>query len=185
MNIYFDTEFTGLHKDTTLISLGMVSEDGKKFYAEFTDYDRTQVEDWIKENVINNLWIEKIMSAGYTQYKLNYSIARGNKTLIKLSLIDWLKQFDKVELFSDCSHYDMVLFVDIFGTAFDLPKNVCPVCYDINQDIAKVLDISGSEAFNISREEFSCINGNKHNSLYDAEVIKACYEKIKMVKAGD
>ena len=39
MKLFFDTEFTGLHKDTTLVSIGIVSEDGKKFYAEFTDFD--------------------------------------------------------------------------------------------------------------------------------------------------
>lgn len=37
MIIFFDTEFTGLHKDTTLISIGLVSETGEKFYAEFDD----------------------------------------------------------------------------------------------------------------------------------------------------
>ena len=31
MKIFFDTEFTGLHKDTTIISIGMISENGKKF----------------------------------------------------------------------------------------------------------------------------------------------------------
>ncbi len=34
MNIYFDTEFTGLHKNTTLISIGMIAENGRTFYAE-------------------------------------------------------------------------------------------------------------------------------------------------------
>jgi len=33
--IFFDTEFTGLHKDTTLISIGLIAEDGRTFYAEF------------------------------------------------------------------------------------------------------------------------------------------------------
>ena len=37
MKIFFDTEFTGLHKNTTLISIGLVAENGKKFYAEFND----------------------------------------------------------------------------------------------------------------------------------------------------
>ena len=55
MNIYFDTEFTGLHKDTTLISLGCVADDGRRFYTEFTDFDKSQCNDWINENVINNL----------------------------------------------------------------------------------------------------------------------------------
>jgi len=32
----------------------------------------------------------------------------------------------------------------------------------------------------ISREEFieNAIEGKKHNALYDAKVIKACYEKL-------
>jgi hypothetical protein len=34
--IFFDTEFTGLHQGTTLISIGLISECGKTFYAEFT-----------------------------------------------------------------------------------------------------------------------------------------------------
>jgi uncharacterized protein YprB with RNaseH-like and TPR domain len=55
MNLFFDTEFTGLHKDTTLISIGCVLDNGNKFYAETTDYDINQVDDWIEKNVIANL----------------------------------------------------------------------------------------------------------------------------------
>lgn len=55
MKIFFDTEFTGLHKDTTLISIGMVSEDGRTFYAELNDYDDSQINDWVRDNVISNL----------------------------------------------------------------------------------------------------------------------------------
>ena len=55
MKIFFDTEFTGLHKNTTLISIGLVDENDRTFYGEFLGYDGNQVDDWIKENVINNL----------------------------------------------------------------------------------------------------------------------------------
>ena len=41
MNIFFDTEFTGLQKDTDLISIGLISENNDVFYAEITDYDKT------------------------------------------------------------------------------------------------------------------------------------------------
>lgn len=53
--LFFDTEFTGLHQNTTLISIGIVSEHGHKFYAELNDYDQSQVNDWLRENVINKL----------------------------------------------------------------------------------------------------------------------------------
>ena len=51
MRVFFDSEFTGLRQDTTLISIGLVAEDGHMFYAELTDYDRNQVYPWLEENV--------------------------------------------------------------------------------------------------------------------------------------
>ena len=56
-NIFLDTEFTGLHKNTTLISIGLKSECGKTFYAEFTDFDKSQVDGWIQRNVIDKLFL--------------------------------------------------------------------------------------------------------------------------------
>ena len=55
MKIFFDFEFTGLTIKTTPISLGMITEDGHKFYAEFNDYDKSQCDEWINENVISKL----------------------------------------------------------------------------------------------------------------------------------
>ena len=54
MKLFFDTEFTGLHKDTTLVIIGIVAENGQRFYAEFSDYDESQCDDWIKENVLKH-----------------------------------------------------------------------------------------------------------------------------------
>ena len=54
INLYFDTEFTGLHKDTTLISIGIVSASGESFYAEFNDFADYQITPWIEENVLSN-----------------------------------------------------------------------------------------------------------------------------------
>ncbi len=35
--VFFDTEFTGLRQQTTLISIGLVAETGETFYAELTE----------------------------------------------------------------------------------------------------------------------------------------------------
>jgi hypothetical protein len=178
MKVFFDTEFTGLHKDTSLISLGLVDENGRTFYAEFLGYNSNQVDDWIQKNVINNLkyktcidnWCnedwEHLECVGYTYY-------------IKTLLANWLSKYESVELVSDVCHYDMVLFIDIFGGAFDLPENVSPACHDINQDIARYFNISEREAFDKSREEIAdAIQGDKHNALYDAFVIRNIYQKL-------
>ena len=183
MNIYFDTEFTGLHKDTTLISIGLISEDNKTFYAEFTDYDKSQCDEWIQTNVIDSL---QIKDYGVNKDTWDETIIKGNKILIKFYLSMWLSQFDNVQLISDVSHYDMVLFIDIFGSALDLPKNVNPSCHDINQDISKYLEVDETSAFDTNRERLLLYfdedselpSGDKHNSLYDAKVIKELYERI-------
>lgn len=177
MNVYFDTEFTGLHKGTTLISIGLIASNGKKFYAEIVDYDRSQVNDWIKENVINNLWaVSKTIDecSKFEYYHL------GTKEQIAQKLKEWFLEFDSVQLISDVAHFDMVLLIDLFGGAFDLPKNVNPSCHDINQDIAKFLGVTEREAFDVSRECFLgiCLSSEKHNALYDAEIIKEIYEFI-------
>lgn len=214
MNLFFDCEFTGLRKSTTLISLGIVAEDGRKFYAEFVDFDVSQCDDWIKKNVISNLFLPELLADstiiervdewkknGYeienlpviSAFGLIYSTAitedntmkvMGDKKWIAKKLKSWLSEFDSVQFVSDVCHYDFVLLIDLFGTAFDLPKNVSPVCHDINTDISRHYGISEAEAFDKSREEIvlelcgQAMPGRKHNSLYDAEVIKAIYGEL-------
>lgn len=171
MKIFFDTEFTGLHKDTTLISIGLISENGDTFYAEFNDYDKTQIDEWLKENVINNL----IIPNEYEKQLVN--TFKGNKQYIKENLQIWLNQFDNIEIWSDCLAYDWVLFNDIFGHAFNIPKNI----YYIPFDICTLFKLKGINP-DVNREEFAGIEGNKHNALCDAKIIKACYEQLIKLK---
>lgn len=157
--VFFDMEFTGLHQNTTLISIGLVSEYGQGFYAELNDYDNLQVDDWIKENVIINLTGENVMDSNQ----------------LTKELWIWLSQFDKVEIWSDTLAYDWVLFCQIFGHAFNIPKNI----YYIPFDLATLFKVKGVDP-DINREEFAGItdNNHKHNALWDAKIIKMCYEKI-------
>ena len=167
MKVFFDTEFTGLHKDTTLISIGCVSEDGETFYAELTDYDKTQVDDWLEENVITNLIIPDEID------KQLVNTFKGDKEYIKNKLTTWLSQWEEIEMWSDCLSYDWVLFNDLFGHAFNIPNNV----YYIPFDICTLFKVKGVDP-DVNREEFAGIDGDKHNALHDAKVIKRCYEKL-------
>lgn len=187
--LFFDTEFTGLRKDTTIISLGIVADNGKKFYAEFTDYDESQCDEWIKNNVVKNLYLYG-MGDGIPDLDEESSgiMVRGNKNYVSKELKEWVYQFDSVQFVSDVCHYDFVLLIDLLTggkIALDLPDNISAVCHDINSDIAKHYGISEREAFDKSREEIVSelcgheIIGRKHNSLYDAEVVKAIYDEIK------
>ena len=175
--IFFDTEFTGLHQNTTLISIGLISECGKTFYAELTDYDKSQIDNWLQENVINNLYLNEeehgidssSLSGKHTKYL-------GKTFDLKLALQDWFSQFKEVEIWSDCLSYDWVLFNQIFGHAFNIPKNV----YYIPFDICTLFQVKGIDP-DISRETFSEMTeeSQKHNALWDAKVIKECYYKLE------
>lgn len=178
MRLFFDTEFTGLHKKTTLISIGIIAEDGKTFYAEFDDYDKTQIDDWLQHNVLNNLYLATykdypaIKSEPYTKTNKGNFKVYGDNTYIEKELRLWMSQYSKIEIWSDCLAYDWVLFNDIFGHAFNIPKNV----YYIPFDLCTLFKIKGIDP-DINREEYAGIDGVKHNALHDAKVIKACYEK--------
>ena len=191
MKLFFDTEFTGLHKDTSIISIGIIAENNQCFYAKFTDYDTSQVNDWIQQNVIDNIELSDTLKDMYDIIEVS-----GSKEEVRKSLLDWLSALnsDYYELVSDVCYYDMVLFTDIFGTSFDLPENICPLCYDISYDIYEYVTADMREAFDISREELlstlhSATNyeisdileigdNSKHNALYDAIIIKLIYENI-------
>lgn len=181
MNIYFDTEFTGLHQKTTLISIGLISDCGKTFYAELTDYDKEQVDEWIKNNVISNLYLKEYfekLKNGQTKYKIkDDTLSLCSISELRNDLNLWLSQFENVEMWSDCLSYDWVLFNEIFGHAFNIPKNI----YYISFDICTLFKSKNIDP-DISREEFSDMkdNSQKHNALWDAKVIKRCYELLML-----
>jgi hypothetical protein len=187
MRIFFDTEFTGLHKNTTLISLGFVSEDGRYFYAEFTDYDKSQVDSWIEENVIDNFILSDMEVNTSRCNTLRELSSKGSKSYVVEDLKIWLSQFREIEIWSDCLAYDWVLFCDIFGTAFDIPENIFYIPFDIctvfrmlgfNPDINRE-EFIGEEALENIKRVFKG-KEQKHNALWDALVIKECYNKLNM-----
>lgn len=173
--LFFDTEFTGLHQKTTLISIGLIAETGQTFYAEFPDYDRSQVNDWVQKNVIDKLTLEKGKQTGTREN----TVIHSSTEFIKVALEHWLSQFDKVQMWSDCLAYDWVLFCEIFGGAFGVPGNV----YYIPFDICTLMLEKGVDP-DINREKFAYgevlqeMQNQKHNALWDAKVIKRCYETL-------
>lgn len=183
--IFFDTEFTGLHQNTTLVSIGLVSDEGERFYAELTDFDDSQCDEWITKNVLNHLIVSGNvkLEAELEQDGMTTTVI-GNKEYVREQLLEWLDNYkDNIQFVSDVCHYDMVLLCDLIADgAILLPQYINPFCHDLCQDIAMILDISEKAAFDISREQLltdrgiDLPKGQKHNALYDAEVIKAIHD---------
>jgi hypothetical protein len=171
MKVFFDTEFTGLRQNTSLISIGLVSEDGRTFYAESKDYNTSQVDEWLKENVIAPLRFNGDYSST-PRLDLEHHAMKGTRYQIRDALTEWLQQFDGVEMWSDCLAYDWVLFCELFDGALNIPQGV----YYIPFDLSTLLKLKGIDP-DVNREEFAEKAGAKHNALHDAKVIKLCYEK--------
>lgn len=179
VKLFFDTEFTGLHQFTSLISIGIVAEDiGATFYAEFTDYDKSRVDDWLQDNVISKLIYNGRDS--FAKRVGNGIQMRGTTEEVREELGKWLSQFNQtgVEIWSDCLAYDWVLFNQIFGHAFSIPDYV----YYIPFDICTVFKMKGIDP-DINREEYAgehagLGDGYKHNALHDAMIIQRCYKKL-------
>jgi len=83
-------------------------------------------------------------------------------------------------MWSDTLAYDWVLFCQLFGHAFKIPDKV----YYIPFDLATLFKVKGVDP-DINREEYALsgpagdVPDSKHNALWDAQVIKACWEKLQ------
>jgi len=185
IRLYFDTEFTELSKKGELISLALVSENNEIFYAEFDDFPIKTCNEWVIQNVIPNLLFKDrdffLKSSGGACYIKD---ASGR---IADALCNWFSELGNVEIYADCPAFDWVFFCNLFGTAFDIPKEVFYMPFDL----AAFLKYRGIDP-DINREGFVKKHKGQafikkirlkaaglHNALYDALLVKAAFEIIE------
>ena len=176
--IWLDAEFTGLHRNTQLISIGLSTISGASFYAEFLDYDMNQVDDetanWLKANVLSGLLSPDATEFGVKTVKNLANICRfngsnlaqsvyciGDHDFIRKQLKTWMttelnnytsNANTKFQFYCDCYAYDWMLFNDLFAQdsiATKLPEYI----YYIPFDLCTEMQVNGIDP-DISREEF-------------------------------
>ncbi len=190
LRLYFDTEFTELSKKGKLISLAFVSENDEIFYAEFDDFAAKTCNKWVMENVISNLLFKERETFIKTSGNICYMKDDSGK--IANALCNWFSELGNVEIYADCPAFDWVFFCNLFGTAFNIPKEV----FYIPFDLATFLKYRGIDP-DISRESF--VEKHKgqafikkirlkaaglHNALYDTFLVKAAFEIIETEITG-
>jgi hypothetical protein len=150
MKYFIDTEFNEKPGLLELISIGVVSEDSREYYAVSSEWKRQNCNEWVKDNVL------PFIRYSPNQWKSNRDIAHDIASLVN---------DDPNPIFVGyyCD-YDWVLFCWLFGTMMDLPRNFPMYCIDLKQE----LDI-----LQVEKPELPSI-GN-HNALVDAIWIKDCY----------
>lgn len=171
--IFLDTEFTGLTQDTQLLSLALLTDDEQSFYAEFTDYDAALLSAWHHEHVLPYLRLQAGTSIT-TQAK--WEVA-GDTPTVTRAVSAWLEQYEQIEIWADCPAYDWVLFCQLFGGALQLPKHIFYLPFDlVTLFKAKGLDPD------TDRRAFASLDkqraGPQHNALVDAQVTRACYQRL-------
>lgn len=55
MRYFYDTEFIEDGQSIELVSIAIVAEDGREYYAVSTDFDGSKANNWVKANVLSQL----------------------------------------------------------------------------------------------------------------------------------
>jgi len=113
MRIFFDTEFTALHWDTKLISIGLVAEDERSFYAELSDtYQITDCAHFARDVVL------PLLDGGE---------ARMSWVDLSLRLGNWIEGFEHpVILSTDSLAWDWPWIQKLFAEPGTWPANLVP-----------------------------------------------------------
>ena len=155
---FYDTEFiehetTGPYHNKVptidLISIGIVSEDGKEFCAVSKEFNLGSASnnDFLRMNVLGQLPNAKKWIA---------------RSTIKQKVLDFLHPSgkDPVRLYAYFADYDHVALCWLFGRMIDLPKGMPMYTLDLKQLMVHL---------NISKKELPEQSGTKHNALADAK----------------
>lgn len=152
MKYFLDQEFiSGFHKPLfgkrrhfiDLISIGIVCEDGREYYAISNEFKSRDADKWVKENVIAKLEDKKTMRSGHiTPTMLRSGFIWKSNDEIKRDLLTffgcWRDQHfwrapEGIEVYGYYADYDWVLFCSLFGRMIDLPKGFPMYCNDLKQ----------------------------------------------------
>jgi len=117
MKIWFDTEFIEDGKTIDLISIGLVREDGARFYAENKECDHGRADPWVVKNVLEHL------EGPVTQWT-RAEIAEGIRVFAG----------EKPEFWAYYADYDWVVLCQLYGRMIDLPTGWPMYCRDLKQE---------------------------------------------------
>lgn len=110
VRFFYDTEFIENGQTIDLVSIGVVDDAGREFYAVSTEFDSMAANDWVKANVLNKL------------------PPRSNPAWCwRAEIRDRLYQFltepgDKIELWAYYGAYDHIAYCQLWGPMVSLPK---------------------------------------------------------------
>ena len=163
MNRYFiDTEFIEYPKTIDLISIGLIAEDGREYYAVNEECDCSKASEWVIKNVLEKM----------PEYNKKTNKLKGKPlSKIKEELLDFCEE-DDCKFYGYYSDYDWVVFCWIFGSMMELPGNFPMYCTDLKQ----MMDEKG---YNKDWKQKNCPDPEgEHNALIDAKWNFVLYKEL-------
>lgn len=158
MLLFLDTEFTGIDQSKPdLISIGLVDETGREFYAELPEAQWTvQCNEWVHFNVVPYLW------GG--AYVLSESVLREK-------LVAWIEGIpQRTTIVTDCPDADF--FFQLKRLLPQWPRNLAAwpmqfTAWSMGDDWQPALQKFMDDYFRPGRP--------KHHALHDAHALRECY----------
>ena len=180
MSRYFiDTEFIDDSKTIDLISIGIVSSDGREYYAQSRNFDEDAASHWVLHNVIYKL---PDCKAGDMDDHRFFSLEKGCSEpgcpwriyeQIKQEVLAFMdaEKYGTPELWGWCCAFDYVILSQLFGImAVDWPQGWTHYI----KDVQFLLDERGLTDDMLPPQE-----GTAHNALEDARYIRQLWEFLQ------
>ena len=186
MKYFLDCEFIerGHGHPIDLISIGIVAENGREYYAINQNFTPKLANDWVVENVLSNL---PPMNAGVDataiklscDYRWEPEVIPGyaplnypwkSPLLISKEIRSFCEFDSQPEFWGEWCSYDWVALCQLFGTMMDLPRGWPMRCRDVVQVLEDELKLSQDDWPESLETE-----GN-HNALLGAKTVKVRWE---------
>jgi hypothetical protein len=123
---FYDCEFIEDGRIVDLVSIGVVDERGREYYAVSTEFDASRALPWVRQNVL-----DKLPSPAHLVWR--------PRAQIRDELWDFLteplgrRRREDLELWAWYGAYDHVALVQLWGTMPQLPREIPRFTKDLRQ----------------------------------------------------
>ena len=178
---FYDTEFIEDGKTIELISIGIVAEDGREYYAvnKLITWHRLLGNEfaWLRENVWKHLPVRKNhMTLDPFHDAVKYRSAMAREILEFMGIDPKSEELPEIELWADYGAYDHVVLCQLWGKMADLPEGMPYRTNDIMQ-YADSLNIKESE---FPEQDMTTRHHALHDARHNLEVFRFLRSREKM-----
>lgn len=184
MKYFLDTEFHEDGNTIDLISIGIVAEDGREYYAINADCDWYRIWtgshcQWLRDNVMP--YIDQDL--GIPKARIRDEILRfvhppgwhyDPRQAAKEEYPEFTDEYwYPIEFWGYFADYDWVALAQIFGRMIDLPKDFPMLCFDLKQELQRVRGMYGLKV------ELPTQHSDEHHALADARWNREAFKFLR------